>query len=153
MARPRTPTALKIVKGTAKKYRINKAEPKPSRGMPDCPDYLSDRAKEVWPLVSVLLDKMGVLTTADQYALIELCETYAELRTARATLKDRGAQSYETMTKSGETIFRPYPEVTIIADADRRMRNWLASFGLTPADRSKVSAREKENENPWDEFA
>lgn len=152
MGRPRTPTALKIVKGTAQKCRTNKAEPKPDRGIPDCPEHLSDLAREAWPAVAAMLDKMGILTVADEYALTELCETYAELRKARATLKERGAQSYATTNAAGELMYRAFPEVAIIADADRRMRNWLASFGLTPADRSKVSAREKENENPWDEF-
>lgn len=152
MGRPRTPTALKIVKGTAQKCRTNMAEPKPDRGIPDCPEHLSDLAREVWPAVAAMLDKMGILTVADEYALAELCETYAELRKARATLKERGAQSYVTTNAAGELMYRAFPEVAIIADADRRMRNWLASFGLTPADRSKVSTREKENENPWDEF-
>jgi phage terminase small subunit len=36
-------------------------------------------------------------------------------------------------------MIRARPEVAMIADADRRIMMWMSKFGLTPADRSRVS--------------
>ena len=150
MARPRTPTRLKIIKGTAQPSRINKNEPMPAEGEPAQPAHLSARAKTAWRAIVPILQHMRILTVADGLALEALCEAYADLHTARAVLKKRGARTYSFETKAGETVFRSYPEVAQAADADRRFRSWLASFGLTPADRSRVvAAAPGETENPF----
>ena len=150
MARPRTPTRLKVVKGTAQPCRTNKAEPTPAEGEPLRPAHLTAKAKVTWRAVVPVLEEMRILTVADGLALEGLCEAYAELCTARAVLKKRGARTYSFETKAGETVFRSYPEVAQVADADRRFRSWLVSFGLTPADRSRVvAAAPGETENPF----
>lgn len=150
MARPRTPTALKLVKGTARKDRTNKAEPKPRRVIPSPPEHLSDRARTAWGAMSVILDRMGVLTEADAVALEDLCETYAELVEARQALRDRGQATYEGGGEKSGTIYRSYPEVAQVADASRRLMALLTKFGMTPADRSRVSAAgEDDTSDPW----
>lgn len=148
--RPRTPTQLKVVRGTAQPCRTNKAEPCPAEGEPSRPAHLSTKAKATWRAVVPVLEQMRTLTVAGGLALEDLCEAYAELCTARAVLKNRGARTYSFETKAGETVYRSYPEVAQAADADRRFRSWLASFGLTPADRSRVvAAAPGEQENPF----
>jgi P27 family predicted phage terminase small subunit len=89
---------------------------------------------------------MGVLTLADKLALESLCEAVADLRNARDALAARGGVTYETVTMTG-VLHRAYPEVAMVADCDRRVRMWMASFGLTPADRSRVSLAAKTDEN------
>ena len=152
MARPRKPTAVKVLAGTAQNCRLNKDEPKPNRGIPLCPKHLSPIAKTAWKYVASVLDEMGVLTTADGMAVEGLCSAYAELREARAALAKRGSPTYETFTESGSKMYRAYPEVAMISDADRRYRTGLAAVGMTPSDRSRVSAKAKEDENPWSDF-
>ena len=160
MARPRKPTHLKIVAGTAQPCRTNSAEPKPARERPSPPAHLSDRAKVAWGAVSILLDRMGVLTEADTLALEGLCSAYADLVDARAALKlavpygegelaAAGSLTYITEGKAGPMI-RTRPEMAVIADADRRVAMWLSKFGLTPADRSRVSAGNPAEDSPWD---
>lgn len=151
MARNRTPTALKIVKGTDQPCRTNKAEPKPEVGIPECPEHLPEAVKAAWPLIGGVLERMGVLTLSDALALEGLCSTYMELRTARASLQENGGGSltYECVTEGGAKMYRPHPEVAMIADLDRRYQSWLGKFGLTPADRSKVSAIAKTEKDPW----
>lgn len=163
--RPRTPTALKLVQGTARKDRTNKAEPKPRREIPSPPEHMSDRAKVAYGRVSVILDRMGVLTEADGIALEAMCEAYADLiearqqlraaieygdaEEARETVAEAGKLTYVTVGKSGP-MARNRPETSLIADADNRLRAWMARFGLTPADRSRVSAvGEDEKADPW----
>ena len=152
MARPRKPTKLKLLKGTAQKCRMNPKEPKPARGIPSPPPHLSDRAKTAWGYVGGLLDRMGIVTEGDALGLEGLCQCYSELVEAREALRERGATTYESVNGGGGTMYRAYPEVALVADADRRFRGWLQAFGLTPADRSRVSASEKEDSNPFAEF-
>ena len=81
---------------------------------------------------------MGVLTEADACALERLAELYAEIVALTGTIQVEG-RTYETITETGSRIFRPRPEVAMLADADRRFRSYLVEFGLTPSARTKVS--------------
>jgi hypothetical protein len=49
-------------------------------------------------------------------------------------------------------MIRVRPEVAMIADADRRLMAWLARFGLSPADRSRVSEIVGTQPNPFLRF-
>jgi phage terminase small subunit len=121
MSRPRKPTELKRMQGTLRKSRQNPNEPTPIRGRPDPPDSLTPEARAVWPGLCDILDGIGVLTRADVFALHGLAEAYADMVEARQLCQDgqRGHGRY--------------------SDADRRFLAYLRVFGLTPADRSKVS--------------
>lgn len=48
--RPRKPTAVKKLQGTLQPCRTNELEPMPSHALKSVavPDYLSDKAKEIW---------------------------------------------------------------------------------------------------------
>jgi phage terminase small subunit len=47
---------------------------------------------------------------------------------------------------------RQRPELADISDADRRISSWAAKFGMTPADRSRVSASPEETRNAFADF-
>ena len=156
MGKARTPTALKLLKGTARKCRLNKNEPKPEVGMPEPPDHLSERAARVYREFTKLLLGTGVLTVADGFALEALAQAYCDHREATEFLDKMGTTVYVVTRSSPDGTthdeFKQYPQVTQRSDADKRLRGWLQSFGLTPSDRSKVTAIEKKEANPWDEF-
>jgi P27 family predicted phage terminase small subunit len=152
MTRPRKPTALHVIEGTFRKDRANPKEPQPRRKRPSCPPHLSAEAKAAWRQYATLLDRLGVLTEADGAALAALAEASADLKGARAALEARGARTYENVTAAGGVTHRAYPEVAMITDANRRLRTWLQSFGLTPVDRAKVSRIEEKNEDPAARF-
>lgn len=181
MPTPRKPTYLKLVTGTTRSHKRgakpNTAEPKPRSGMGEPPAHMSPRGKQAWPYVAGILDRMGVLTEADGFALERLCECYADILAARASLNDPvevlrpgalnadglrgdpvfvvvaygGATTYVTEGKSGPML-RTRPEVAIIADADRRFRAYLSDFGLTPAARTKVHMAGSEGVDELAEF-
>ena len=179
MARPRKPTHLKIVAGTDRPDRRHKHEPQPRGSRLAPPGKLSPRARLAWVKASRLLHEMGVLTVADSFALQALCEAISDEHEARTALAKRvtiqvpnpshdpenpaepptreqevaaaGAITYVTTGKSGAMV-RMRPEVAAIADADRRIGMWLAKFGLTPADRSRVGANPPPEENPFASF-
>lgn len=88
---------------------------------------------------------MGVITVADELALSMLCETYAEYLEAKQALAEYG-MTYEA---TGGLIKRN-PAAAIVSDCDRRIRAWLIEFAMTPASRSRVTARDVKEE---DDFA
>jgi len=137
----RKPVELKLIDGTYRPDRANTAAPRPVRtSTMSAPKHLSPRARKQWTAVVKMLDSLGVLTVADAMAVESLCETYADLVEARIAIRDAGGPSYEATTKAGGTMYRARPEVGIVSDADKRLRAWLAEFGLTPAARNRVSA-------------
>ena len=144
MARPRKPTALKLLKGTAQKCRTNKDEPKPAVGMPEPPDHLSKRAAKVYREFAKVLLGMKVLTVADGVGLESMAQAYVDHREAAEFLDRMGSTVYAVTRSSPDGLthekFKPYPQVAQRNDADKRLRGWLQSFGLTPSDRSRVSA-------------
>jgi P27 family predicted phage terminase small subunit len=176
MARPRKPTALKELAGTAQPCRINPDEPKPPAAdetlAGDPPAFLSERGARHWPDLVKLTSDMGVLTVADGYALAETCEALAELHEARQSLANpltarirnketgevqdieiaqAGERSYASWGKDG-VMFRPRPEIARINEAFRRLALLLSKFGLTPADRSRVAAAPKGEVNEFDDI-
>lgn len=152
MGNPRLPTAIKEQRGTLQPCRTNPDEPKLELSIPDCPEGLSERAARVYPRVARMLYDMRVLTEADAIAVEGLCQAYADWRLAVEFLDEHGTTYIVTKSApDGSTFedFKPYPQVAMRNDADKRMRAWLQSCGLTPADRSKVSALDKKPEDPW----
>ncbi len=146
-----TPTHLKLLAGNPGKRAPNKREPKPKRGIPRCPEDLSDVARAMWARIGPELDRMGVLTVADGVALELLCDAYAEYRAAREVIT-RGGMTYSCVTEAGGTMTRQRPEVTIASDAYRRVTRMLTEFGLTPSSRTKVQITPDAARDPLEEL-
>lgn len=151
MANRPIPTALKMLRGNPGKKALNKKEPKPETGIPECPAHLTPEATKIWGNLSFLLNSMGVLTVADAVSLEMFVEAVADVRALRDDIKENG-RSYKSKTASGEEIVRPNPAAAQVQDADRRVRAWCIEFGLTPASRGKVSVVETIKDDPLDEF-
>ncbi|PLP87625.1 phage terminase small subunit P27 family [Pseudomonas sp. FFUP_PS_473] len=145
-----TPTELKLVRGNPGKRPINKKEPLPAKRIPSTPAHLTDEGQVAWGRLTVLLDRMGVLTEADGFALERLCDCYSEILALRE-LVDANGRTYETTSTQGELVIKANPAVAMLADADRRFKSYLVEFGLTPAARSKVQI--KTDDDQEDQFA
>jgi len=143
MPNPRTPTPLKVVRGTQRPDRANPAEPRPEPLSVDAahpPRWLklSPLAKRAWRDIAPLLISMRVLTSADLVALSLLCDSLATIVTAKEHVAEHGA-TYETRGEGGSLMIRKHPAVEIHAEASRFAKAMLGEFGMTPAARSKVS--------------
>lgn len=147
------PTHLKVVSGNPGKRALNKREPKPKREIPSCPAHLGDAAKVAWGRLSVLLDRMGVLTEADSSALERLCDCYSDILECRELI-ERDGRTYKTIDQNGNTLIKGNPAVTQLRAADSQFKSYLVEFGLTPAARSKVHVTpdDDEKEDPLAEF-
>lgn len=125
MARPHKPTKVLELVGAYKQnpQRKRKNEPKPTEGIGAFVEG-STVLSEVWDEV-VRQVVPGVLTISDRLALELVCRLLAEIR-----------------LKPDEISVG---KVTALA-------NLLGRFGLTPADRAKVTVPEVEEEDEWSGF-
>jgi P27 family predicted phage terminase small subunit len=127
------------LKGTYRKDRHGAASRvEAAHGVPECPGWLSDRAKAAWAHFAPLLDERRVLTVADGSALTVLCQVFAEWQQLSEDLETEGL-TYEAVTASGAMMRRPNPKVPMRADANRRLNASLAEFGLSPGTRVKIA--------------
>lgn len=133
-----TPSHLKIVRGTDRADRMNPDEPQPARARPSAPAHMTDRGREAWGYVIAVLDRMGVLTEADALAVELLCEARSDWLSARDQIAAGGGETYTT----DGGLIKAHPAVAMRNDAARRLQSMLVEFGLSPASRSKVSAKE-----------
>jgi P27 family predicted phage terminase small subunit len=143
MTNPKKPTALKQLQGTLRPSRENPNEPQPTRGIPVAPKHLSPVGKAAFATTAQLLDEMNLCTVVDAPILELVASTYADLREAEASLKARKSLFEVAKTDRGAPVIRVFPEVAIISDLRKQYLTLLAKCGLTPADRSKVSAPPK----------
>ena len=144
---PPVPTAIKRIRGNPGRYPLPQDEPKPPRGVPEAPEHLSELARKAWEGFAAVLDGMNVLTQADQGSLEALCECYAEAVELRRDVALNGR--FQVVVKAdGGTVERLRPAYTALAEADKRLRNWMHDFGLTPAARTRLKAAPKPPEDP-----
>ena len=138
MGRKPLPTAIKELKGTLRKCRTNPLEPKPTGEIGDPPDYMSDRAKEIWWQVVRYLPK-GVICASDTGVL----ETYCNFSAQREKLQ-------AAVDKDGATVSPT--EISAIFNALVKCEQILAKagseLGLTPAARQKVAQGYGDASNP-----
>mgnify|MGYP003665322885 FL=1 len=64
MARPRKPTALKIITGTNRADR-NATEIQVDAGIPDCPKWLNASGKKYWSEIAPILEQNNLLSVCD----------------------------------------------------------------------------------------
>jgi P27 family predicted phage terminase small subunit len=130
------PTALKIAQGNPGHRPLNASEPKPQTGAPKCPKHLSKEAKAVWRRVVPELDRLGLMTGIDLDAMVRYCQACALYDKAVSMIAVKGETQ---VTPQGIEI--PSVWINIANKASENIRKLAAVFGLTPADRVRLSAK------------
>jgi phage terminase small subunit len=77
------PTKLKALEGNPGKRAMNDREPQPPAGVPDCPEFLQDEAREEWFRTAAVLKQMNLLTVADRWPPIAWRTDAGSRRNAR----------------------------------------------------------------------
>lgn len=123
MGRHAQPTALKRLNGSAAQHpeRINDNEPVPERGIGSAPAHLGPAEQAIWDEVVSVMYK-DVLGEADRIALEAMVRLIHMMRT-----------SFDEMTAAQLT----------------RLTGLLGQFGMTPADRTKISVPKRQSDNPF----
>lgn len=138
--RPRKPTGLHVIDGTARKDRMMPNEPKPALIRPSCPAWLAKEAKREWRRIAKELEDLGLLTRVDRAALAAYCQCYSRWKDAEALV---AAEGLTETTDKGNVI--QHPAVGIANKAMAEMRAFLSEFGMTPAARTRINAKPRED--------
>jgi P27 family predicted phage terminase small subunit len=141
------PTALKVLEGNPGKRDLNEGEPKPLPIAPDCPEWLVDEAKEVWNKLTPVLERMGVLTEADEIALAAVCSLYIRYKDLEKIIDDKGYT--EKNSRSG---VKAVPEFAMSRDCLKLLKSFITEFGLTPSSRTRINVAESSQDDPLEEF-
>ena len=141
------PTALKILEGNPGFRKLNENEPKPLPIIPNCPEWLTGNAKEVWGILAPILERMGVLTEADEIALAAICSLYARYKDLERIIDEKGYT--EQNTRSG---LKAIPEFAMSRDCLKLLKSFMTEFGLTPSSRTRISIGESTQDDPLEEF-
>jgi P27 family predicted phage terminase small subunit len=146
---PKTPTNLKLLKGTFRQDRVAPNEPKPEVAIPPVPPHLSDEAKVEWVRVSGELATLGLLTRIDRAALATYCECWSDWVKATTKVHETGEV---IKTTAGNVIENPY--YSIKKRSAELMHKFLTEFGMTPASRTRINAapQESEKSDRWKGF-
>lgn len=153
--RPRKPRALKLVQGTDRPDRANTKAPAPrSVPLPPPPKGLTKFHTRAWRELAVLVDPLRITSRDHVVAFGEMARCLGIIDQAATELKAAGGKlTYEVIGEGGVS-HRKRPEVEIIATFTKLLDGKLARFGLTPAEREKVSRiGDDGGSDPLDEFA
>jgi P27 family predicted phage terminase small subunit len=144
---PPTPTALKILRGNPGKRPINQFEPKPEDFKAEPPEHLDSEAIKEWGRLVPILQRMRILTEADEIALANLCVSYSTLIQAQKQLAKAGLL-YKTHTGHVQVS----PLLTIVHQSMIRVGKLLNEFGLTPSSRTRIQVdpRKASAEDEWE---
>ena len=133
MVARRKPTETKLFH---RPCRETPNQPVVQKGQPLMPAYFDAREKAGWIELVESLSQLNLLSSSDGAALEQLVLTMLDLRDARAALKKEGMFVEPT---SATGIRRLSPEFSAVSELTKQYRSLMSSFGMTPADRTKIS--------------
>lgn len=127
--RPPKPKSLHVLEGTFREDRHGSREDVLAGGRLVKPEWLSDAAGELWGIVVGRFPE-GALSDVDGPALAMLCSSYDRWR------------HYATADGIDE-----YKAATMAAMFAKQFVSLASRFGMTPADRAKLSLDHREVDN------
>lgn len=138
--RPRKPTAVKKLQGTLQPCRTNELEPMPSHALKSVavPDYLSDKAKEIW-LFAIEQAPEAMLTGLDFSVMAQWADTMAKIIECEEIIKREGLTIIDDKTG----LSKPHPIAKWQDTLKYTLKGYLTELGFTPASRSKVNIQPK----------
>ena len=117
-----------------KRLKASKQLPahEPITELPDAPDFLNEKAREVWREIGGVLIEQGTLCVGDLGGLAAMCSLTAQRQTLEADLAANGFTTFDGK------VDRMRPEYTIYRDSFKPWFELLKVFGLTPMTRNRV---------------
>lgn len=141
-----TPTHLKMIRGTARKDRMPKSEPKPQGELLVAPDYLNERQKLIWTRI-VSASAPGLLRRCDEAIVAAMAMHLDAARQANSQL------SMTSLLESRRAADAPNSLLRIRRQELEQARACAARLGFDPASRSRIELQpEGEATDEWAEF-
>ena len=131
--------------------------PQPKLEPPEMPKGLTKAAKREWRRIVPELQEVGVLSIVDGRALAGYCDAAAMIEACNKDIAKNGL-TYQSMyedKKTGEMMpgdIKPNPSVAIKFTAMKVMKSFLIEFGLTPASRTKLKIKKKDEGDAMSKF-
>ena len=143
------PDALKLIQGTYRPDRSNPGAPSAPPGTPIAPEWLSERAGEIFAQLCAVLDGLSILSPVDEHMISMLASRLEEIEVCTAIIEDSG-RVFEKRGEDGKLqMIRARPEVAMRSEALRHAHSLLTEFGLSPATRNRVTASKPAQQNPF----
>ena len=127
-----TPTAVLAARGSWR-AGTREGEPQSPVCVPECPEWVSEKAREWWPEIAGQLAEMAVMTAPYAVTLALLTDALADYLEVKEALK---GEPLTYTTDKGSVGKNPL--VTIKEDAWKRVILAAKEFGLTPASRTRT---------------
>lgn len=146
------PSNIKRLKGTYRADRAAPNEPEPEVSIPTPPKWLRQTdwglgAANVWNYLAPRLAELDLITEVDKYRLAIYCDAVARVAHWRREIKKHGP------VQVTETGYRAQnPEMGYLSQAIKDEAKYGSLFGLSPADRTRISV-EKKDEPTSNRFA
>lgn len=146
--RPRKPTAVKVIEGTARKDRTNKREPVIKKEIGAPPAFLSPEQVETWNYYIENVPK-GMLKVLDQATLANYVVAEDMWRQSVLAVRETGLV---ITTPNG--VMMPSPHSTELKKYSLIMLRLATELGFTPSSRSKIVMDEEQKpDDPWEKLA
>jgi P27 family predicted phage terminase small subunit len=143
MGRPPKPTARKKLEGTYRKDRAPKNEARPESGVPEPPAWLTEGARAEWARIVPEMERIGLATGVDFWALVAYCEAFDRYQQLGEKIARMDGDRYQ-VSESGWR--QAQPEVAEQKELVDRMSKLASKLGISPADRTKVEARPRQDD-------
>ena len=112
--------------------------PPPTLGVPEgdvaCPEWLDDDARAEWLRLAPAMDRLGLLKPLYTGNFAAYCQAFSLFKSCVQELDRRG------YTFKNKGMIRQRPEVAMMKDAQRTMRQFAQEFGLMPGSVGRVVA-------------
>jgi len=139
--RPRKPTALKIVQGTAQPSRINPDEPVPTGPLGAPPARMRAEGKRRWAWLN---ESAFWLTDADRGVVEQYCTRWALYRDALKQVSHFG-MVWERK-KDGYTMMNG--ALTSLSNCEKALMELGAKLGLDPSSRTDIATPKRDQPGP-----
>lgn len=154
MARPRTPTQIKVLEGSRIRTDRDalKEQAKPPLEMPPCPDWLDAKARKLWHKIGPQLVSLGLLSVIDG----DIFGGYVET----ATRYGEVCEKLDSIEKMMATTPNGFEVQSVLFQLRNTLQKQLVAlgreFGMTPAARSSIKVNTEQGDlfgSEWEDFS
>lgn len=142
------PAELKALEGGRGNRPINLEQSfRPEVGIPDAPRWLNKEARKAWRRLSEELVYYNLLSKVDRDAFAMLCQTIGRLEIVERSINSRMDLAISEGRDAASALLDKTPNglavqaaiYTVLNKEQEKLRLLLAEFGLTPAQRARVT--------------
>ncbi|QHI99354.1 phage terminase small subunit P27 family [Xylophilus rhododendri] len=120
---------------------------RPEVGLPDAPRWLTPEAKKAWKRLGTELLYYNLISKVDRDAFAMLCQTIGRLEIVERSIMGRMGRLLEQDKDAAEALMDSTPNglkvqaaiYQVLNKEQEKLHRMLAEFGLTPAQRARVT--------------